>query len=67
MFNRLRFLRQLRGLNQLDIAQTLNRSQSYASQLERGIVQPTDNERATLSKLFNVSESWLFEAEKCGE
>ena len=56
---KLRDLRQERGLSQSDIALLLNTSQQYYGKYENGIRPPPIDHLVTLCKFYHVSSDWL--------
>lgn len=60
MENTLRVRRAEKRLTQWQTAQRLGVSQSRVYQIESGQVDPTEEERAALAKLFDVPESVIF-------
>ena len=56
---RLRELRELKGLNQTQLGKLLNMSQKKISRLETGQTEPTTKEIIEICKFFKVSADYI--------
>lgn len=59
MVNRIKQLRELHGMNQNELAEFLNISQSSLSNWERGVHDPDNKSLVILSQKFNVTTDYL--------
>lgn len=57
---RIKVLRLSRGMSQWDLSQASGMSQGQYSMVERGLINPTDNERERLARVLSVPASTLF-------
>jgi len=63
----LRGLRKSRGLTLQELAQKINRSVGFISQIERGLSEPTLKDLRSLATAFGVPVSWFYISEERGE
>ncbi len=57
---RIKFLRLSNALSQWHLAQAAGMSQGRYSMIERGLIEPTDEERGRLAQLLHAPASTLF-------
>lgn len=57
----IRALRKSRGMTVVDLAQTLDRSAGFISQIERGISQPSISDLRNIAAVFSVPLSFFFD------
>ena len=57
---RIKLLRMFAGLSQWEISRSARTSQGRYSMIERGLIEPTDEERERLAAILNTPVSSLF-------
>ncbi len=63
---RLRAARALQGLTQADLAERINRSPSWVCELERGYIEPSDQDVSIICRVLRADASYLFPQEPVG-